>query len=311
MASTDSAAFTINTITYPFFQQFNLQSGQFEAVNAGPITLQQKDPTSQADSSEFTPSESVVSGSDVYTYLGTFRDGIIIASPGKFYFAGNTNAPTDFIGSLFDQITLTSTTIPPVCFLAGTLILTPEGPRAIESLAVGDLVSTARGPKPVKFLAQSTRSLNTLRALGKMPIRMAAGALGNHGPERDTYLSPSHAIALEGHLVEAGALLNGSTITQLEAFAGEEITYFNIECERHELIWANGMQAESYFASYRTNGFSRDSWDNYANYLALYGESAAMDELDLPRIPFARQLPASVRLLLQKNETPQRVALKL
>jgi hypothetical protein len=178
-------------------------------------------------------------------------------------------------------------------------------------LKVGDLVSTANGPKPVKFLAHSTRNLNTLRALGKMPIRISAGALGSHGPDLDTYLSPSHAIALDGHLVEAGALLIGSAIFQLEAFDAEEITFFNIEFEQHELIWANGMQAESYFASYRSNGFSRDSWDNFADYLALYGESATMLELDLPRIPFARQLPASVRLVLQRNEAPVKAGLRL
>ncbi len=68
---------------------------------------------------------------------------------------------------------------------------------------------------------------------------------------------------------------------------------------------------ESYYANWRGDGYSRADWDNYADYIALYGDSKGMKELDLPRIPFARQLPAELRLMLQLNESCQSPELAL
>jgi hypothetical protein len=189
-----------------------------------------------------------------------------------------------------------------VCFIAGTLIATPIGERPIETLKPGDLISTAEGPQPVRFLARSTRSIAQLQAMGKMPIRINQGALGCLGPAQDTFLSPSHAIHFAGSLVEAGALINGTSIQQLNDWPDAALTYYNIELERHGLITANNLLVESYFANYRSNGFSRDCWDNYNDYVALYGAGELMEELPLPRIAFARQIPMQLRLTLQLHE---------
>ena len=191
-----------------------------------------------------------------------------------------------------------SFTLQLTCFIAGTLIRTPQGERPIEQLEPGDLVLTPEGPVPVKFLARTRRHVAALRCLGRMPIQVQAGALGALGPERTTCMSPSHAILIDGHLVEAGALLNGTTVTQLQEWPETWLTYYNIELEVHGLIWANGLQAETYFSNFRSSGFSRNCWDNIADYVALYGEGELMQELPLPRIPFARQLPSSVRRLV-------------
>jgi len=193
-------------------------------------------------------------------------------------------------------------TVNVVCFLAGTLIATPTGERPIESLKPGDLISTAEGPRPVRFLARSTRSIEQLQALGKMPIRINQGAFGCLGPAQDSFLSPSHAIHFAGSLVEAGAMINGTSVQQLNDWPDSALTYYNIELERHGLITANGLLAESYFANYRSNGFSRDCWDNYHDYVALYGAGELMEELPLPRIAFARQIPMQLRLTLQLHE---------
>ena len=189
-----------------------------------------------------------------------------------------------------------------LCFLAGTMIATPDGERPIETLKPGDLISTAEGPQPVRFLARSTRSISQLQALGKMPIRINQRAFGSLGPDQDTFLSPSHAIHFAGSLVEAGALINGTSIQQLNDWPDAALTYYNIELERHGLITANNLLVESYFANYRSNGFSRDCWDNYHDYVALYGAGELMEELPLPRIPFARQIPMQLRLSLQLHE---------
>ena len=136
-------------------------------------------------------------------------------------------------------------------------------------------------------------------------MRINQGALGELGPCRDTFMSPSHAINLDGHLVEAGALLNGSSIQQLDPQSGPEFfSYYNIELEAHALIWANGMPVETYFANVRGIGFTREDWDNYDDYIALYGSSELMQELSMPRIPFARQIPTYLRMKFQLLEPP-------
>ena len=193
-----------------------------------------------------------------------------------------------------------------VCFAAGTNIRTPEGEKAIEDLQIGDLVSTANGAKAIKFICQSTRSFNELLATGKNPIRVAAGTFG---ATADLLLTPSHALNLEGSLIEAGALIDHASVDRVSEWNAPELTYFNLELDQHELIWANGVATESYFSSYRTNGFSRESWDNYSEYVALYGEGVLMQELDMPRIPFSRQIPSAVAAKLELNTEAKELAL--
>jgi hypothetical protein len=186
----------------------------------------------------------------------------------------------------------------PFCFFPGTLISTPNGDRAVEALKIGDLVCTQSGHQKLKFLARSTNWIGILRNTGRMPVCITAGAFGDCGPRRDLWLSPSHAVLLGDHLVEAGALCNGTTVQQADDLDQMMITYYNLEFEQHEIIQANGLAIESYYANWRSTGLSRSDWDNYADYVALYGEGGPMRELELPRIPFARQLPASVRELI-------------
>ncbi len=187
-----------------------------------------------------------------------------------------------------------------VCFLAGTLIATPDGERPIDTLLPGDLICTADGPRP-----RTRRHRKALLALGKMPVRISQAAFGELGPSRDTFMSPSHAIALDGYLVEAGALLNGSSIQQLDPRCGDEFfCYYNVELEDHSLIWANGMLVETYFSNCRGIGFTREDWDNYDDYIALYGSSELMQELPLPRIPFSRLIPDTLRQRFQLGSLP-------
>ena len=193
-----------------------------------------------------------------------------------------------------------------VCFVAGTKIRTPEGEKAIEELQIGDLISTSNGVKALKFVCHNTRFFNELLATGKNPIRVAAGTFG---ATADLLMSPSHAINLEGNLIEAGALIDHASVERVTEWNATELTYFNLELDQHELIWANGVATESYFSSYRTNGFSRQSWDNYSEYVALYGEGELMQELDMPRIAFSRQIPAAVAAKLELNTEAKELAL--
>jgi hypothetical protein len=75
------------------------------------------------------------------------------------------------------------------------------------------------------------------------PIRLRAGALAPDQPSRDLLLSPDHALLLDGVLVRARDLLNGATVVQ-EAVS--EITYFHVELDRHDVLFAEGAPAESF-----------------------------------------------------------------
>lgn len=239
-----------------------------------------------------------------FGYSTSFGGGIITTDGAGvyYYYDFNGAAPTNAGGQTI-SIQLKDLV---VCFVAGTKIRTPEGEKAIEELQIGDLISTANGAKALKFVCQNTRSFNELLATGKNPIRVAAGTFG---ATADLLMSPSHAINLEGSLIESGALIDHASVERVGEWNAPELTYFNLELDQHELIWANGVATESYFSSYRTNGFSRQSWDNYSEYVALYGEGELMQELDMPRIAFSRQIPAAVAAKLELNTEAKELAL--
>ena len=193
---------------------------------------------------------------------------------------------------------------PVLCLMRGALIQTSVGDVPIERLNVGDLVATPEGLRSVRFIGQTVRHRFELERSGRMPIRIEAGSLGELGPEAPLHCTPSHAFLIKGCLVEAQALISGTTIRQLDSWEEETVTYYSIELEEHAVVWANGLLSETYFASVRGKHFSRTSWSNYADYQALYGEGEVMQELPHPRIPFARQLPAEIRTVLAPAESP-------
>ncbi|MDM7936460.1 MAG: Hint domain-containing protein [Cyanobium sp. CZS 48M] len=169
----------------------------------------------------------------------------------------------------------------PTCFLAGSLIAIPSGERPIGTLQPGDLICTADGPQPVRFISRTSHNPVILWNIDGLPICVKAGAMGDGLPRRDLYVSGGHALLLDGHLIAASALVNGSTILQTQPEdwdAHRPITYYNIELEKHELITAEGLMVESFFDS-----FERSGWDNYTAYLALYGSEQPLEELPLPR----------------------------
>lgn len=89
-----------------------------------------------------------------------------------------------------------------ICFAAGTQLMTPTGPRAIEDIAVGDLVLTVdRGPQPVRWRGKRKLDAIDLHIAPHLrPIRIKAGALGPDLPERDLVVSPQHRILVSSDL---------------------------------------------------------------------------------------------------------------
>lgn len=101
---------------------------------------------------------------------------------------------------------------------------------------------------------------------------------------------------VDGVFTQANALINGISIYQVETMP-EEFTYYHIELENHELIMAEGVEAETYI-----DNVSRETFDNYEEYVALYGEpTEEMNELDMPRAKSVRQLPRKLKEKLHQR----------
>ena len=173
-----------------------------------------------------------------------------------------------------------------VCFAPGTAIATPEGTVAVEALSIGDPVLTADGRTvSVKWVGRQTRAPLFQRI---RMIRVAAGVLGDGLPLRDLVLTADHALLIDGLLINAGALVNGTTITELRDLP-ERVTVYHVETEAHDVILAEGTPAET-FIDYA----GRQAFDNYAEYVALYGADRPIAENPAPRISSARMLPAAL-----------------
>ena len=148
-----------------------------------------------------------------------------------------------------------------VCFAAGTRIMTAHGEVPVEQLRAGDLVLTAEGGaalKPVRWVGHSRIDVaRHPRREAVAPILIGAGALADGVPARDLRVSPEHAMLLDGALVPARLLVNGTTIVQ-ETWRGT-ITYWHVELEAHGLLVAEGALSESYF-----DDGNRAFFDNHA-----------------------------------------------
>ncbi|WP_437871401.1 Hint domain-containing protein [Methylorubrum extorquens] len=148
-----------------------------------------------------------------------------------------------------------------VCFVTGTRIRTERGEVAVEDLQIGDLAVTASGAQlPIRWIGHRlVEAADHADPQDVWPVRIAAGALGENKPERDLLVSPGHAVCLDilGEvLIPAWALVNGTTITQEQV---EEVTYWHVELDRHDILIANGQPAESYLDMGNRTFFSENS----------------------------------------------------
>jgi len=184
-----------------------------------------------------------------------------------------------------------------VCFLAGTHIRTPDGEVAVEALKVGDPLLTADGRTlPIRWIGVDTVSTAFSDAVRVAPVRVRAGSLGDSLPVRDLLVSPDHAMFLGGVLVQAGAIVNGVSITR-EANMPQTFNYYHIELEQHCLILAEGAATETF-----VDNVDRMSFDNWAEHRTLFGDTNAIVEMDYPRAKSARQVPSEVRATLAARQ---------
>jgi hypothetical protein len=137
----------------------------------------------------------------------------------------------------------------PVCYVAGTRILTPRGPIGVETIVEGDTVIAMVDGQPVvqtvKWVGYRRIVLDRHpRGSELAPIRIRRGALGPDLPARDLLVSPPHGIYIDGKLIPAKLLVNGMTIMRETRL--KSVEYYHVELDRHAIIVAEGIQAESY-----------------------------------------------------------------
>ena len=180
-----------------------------------------------------------------------------------------------------------------ICFTPGTRIATPAGEACVEALRIGDLVTTAEGEaKPVVWIGCQTVSRVFADPLRVLPVRITAGALDENLPARDLLVSPDHALLVDGVLIQAGALVNDSTIRR-EQDVPTIFTYYHVELADHVLLLAEGVPAETF-----VDNVDRMAFDNWDEHLALYPQGLVVVELALPRAKSHRQVPMATRARL-------------
>ena len=143
-----------------------------------------------------------------------------------------------------------------VSFSRGTCITLASGAqKPIEDLAVGDRVLTRDdGPRPVRWIGQYT-----VRAVGEFaPVCIKTGALHN---TNDLRISPDHRLFIYQRsdivgagrhevMVRARHLVNGETVVRQ---AGGFVDYFQLLFDTHQIIFAEGIAAETLLVDTRTH----------------------------------------------------------
>jgi hypothetical protein len=134
----------------------------------------------------------------------------------------------------------------PPCFAEGTRVATESGLVAVEALRAGDLVLTASGGvRIVRWIGFRHIDL-TLHPEPEhvLPIRVIPGAFADGVPCRDLWLSPEHAVLLNGMLIPVRLLRNGASIVREDDCRA--VTYYHVELDSHDVLLAEGLAAESY-----------------------------------------------------------------
>jgi Hint domain len=168
------------------------------------------------------------------------------------------------------------------CFLKGTKVRTAEGERKIEDLAVGDLLPTKFGGlRPVQWVGRYRYKKSDSSkpwAENARPVRIARSALGPNVPHADLYVTAGHSLLISGVLAPAELLINGATIARHEPTACDELEYFHVKLESHDVIYAEGAPAETLLNV-------EESAVNFGEYFRLYGMPAGEESPCLPVIP--------------------------
>lgn len=202
------------------------------------------------------------------------------------FFPGATGGTVDLPGGANSFTYTNIENVEIACFTEGTMIRTPGGERAIETLQVGDLVETLdHGPQPIRWIGSRSVAGRGRHA----PIRFAPGTIGNDRPVK---VSPQHRVLLSGWRCEllfhapevlcaARHLCDGDRI---HAAPCDQVTYIHLMFERHEIVFCENAPMESFFAG---NHILQADHACYDELIGIFPEIADGDSI-APARPFVR-----------------------
>jgi hypothetical protein len=171
------------------------------------------------------------------------------------------------------------------CVLRGTHVLTPRGEVKVEDLAIGDLVNTIDGTaKPIKWIGHRSHGSD---ATDMLPIKIARSALGHLVPHADLFVSPLHALYIDGILVPARTLVNGRSIVHCTPADFDTVDYFHVELEGHDVMFTEGAPTETLLAD------SNREFDNWTKGVELSG--------DMQPVQYAPRLPANSSAVIRSR----------
>lgn len=159
-------------------------------------------------------------------------------------------------GLYFEREVVDIVTVP--CFAAGTMIRTPAGDVAIETLRVGELVMTLDGgPQPVRWIGSRKLTVADLEERPNLrPIRIKAGVLGKGVPTTDLVVSPQHRILVRSKIAQRlfgvdevlVAVKQLLLIDGIDVVANQDgIEYFHFLFDNHQVVISNGAETESLY----------------------------------------------------------------
>jgi hypothetical protein len=144
-----------------------------------------------------------------------------------------------------------------ICFVPGTRIRTPAGTQLVEELVEGDQICTRdSGAQEIRWIGSRRTTGGRLIVMPHLrPIRLRAHALAAGEPDGDLIVSPDHRVLIKGPvaqalfntpevLVAARDLVNDSSV-RIEN-ACREVTYVHLMLDAHQIVWANGVECESF-----------------------------------------------------------------
>lgn len=127
--------------------------------------------------------------------------------------------------------------------LAGSMVLTIDGYKAIETLTAGMRIVTRNGLRRLKAVEKTEKMMR--------PIRIAKGTLGCSRPKQDMLVAPHQEVLVrdwraeilfgsEQAIVPVARMVDGTFIKPTEAEAMH--TSFALQFDAEEVFYADGME---------------------------------------------------------------------
>jgi len=147
-----------------------------------------------------------------------------------------------------------------ICFTPGAKIATPLGGVNVQDLAVGDLVITKdNGLQAVRWIGRKAITGARMMAYPNLrPIKIKKNSIAPNVPDADISFSPQHRILMSGDKCELAfgrrevlapckSLVDDYSI--LVDHHVQQVEYIHILFSKHEVIFANGLETESFHPS--------------------------------------------------------------